>query len=389
MHWSQRVRDQQAQQQAADVYAPIPAPSTEPRPPRPPRPKRPKPAPNPEADHVLRLCREGRLYELEKWVAEGGTLAMPPDYKQSPLRIALDKGFHSLIEFLLRHGADQAKKDDTLRTALLNEQPQIAMLALDYGADPKSVSFFDALVANSPPIATLLLKHSADPITDYPFPRAFQAGIRSTLRTFLECRRLRPDLGNTLQEHLDMALRQACSDGRERLAGLLAWAGANPRARGLATEDAINPTHSPTHVNEEELKTTAVQSACAVGSTSMLRTFRISADKDDLSEILCDACWSPKPELVRWLLKRGANPNDKPNGGSSLPVSSRITHARPRHARFADGDAALPLRASPTYQNPVADRSIQANSAPPPFRAPILVLPHCVSAGSLDAYAPP
>src|SRR5882672_8792728 len=95
MHWSQRVRDQQAPQ--GQVVSPplstAAVPSSAPRKPRPPR---PKPTPNPDADHVLRLCREGRLFELEQWIAAGRSIVMPGDYKKSPLRIAVQTGFHSL-----------------------------------------------------------------------------------------------------------------------------------------------------------------------------------------------------------------------------------------------------------------------------------------------------
>ncbi len=86
--WSQRVRDQQAAQQQPAPY--IPPSAYEPRPskPRAPRRQPPKPVPNPHADHVLRLCQEGRLYELEQWIADRKSTAMPADYKKrSPLRI--------------------------------------------------------------------------------------------------------------------------------------------------------------------------------------------------------------------------------------------------------------------------------------------------------------
>src|SRR4051812_33222059 len=100
MHWSQRVRDEQDAQRHA---APPPL-STSEEPssaPRKPRRQRPKPTPNPDADHVLQLCREGRLFELQQWIAAGRSIAMPSDYRKSPLAIAVQTGFHSLIELLL------------------------------------------------------------------------------------------------------------------------------------------------------------------------------------------------------------------------------------------------------------------------------------------------
>ena len=123
-------------------------PHPAPLPARPPsvRPKRPKPIPNPQADHVLRLCREGRLFELERWIASGHNIAMPSDYKQSPLRIAIQAGFHSLVELLLRHEASQATKDEVLATAIRLDQTPIVELALQHGASAKAVPLLDALL---------------------------------------------------------------------------------------------------------------------------------------------------------------------------------------------------------------------------------------------------
>lgn len=316
-HWSQRIRDEQQVQlnhpQGLDAMShpsplPVRAPSV--------RPKRPKPIPSPEADHVLRLCREGRLFELERWIADGHSIEMPSDYKQSPLRIAIQAGFHSLVELLLRHETSQATKDEVLATAIRLDQTPIVELSLQHGASAKAVPLLDALLQPKADMAILLIDRGADPIIDCPFPRAFQAGSHSALRAFLDCRQRRPELAEQLQKHLDMALRQACSDGRGRLTGLLAWAGANPRASGLATEDALNPTHSK-YFSDAELETTAVETACVTGSLPMLRSFRVSAARDDLSALLRTASYSPKPDITRWLLRQGANPNDKDNGGST------------------------------------------------------------------------
>jgi|GEM_PF-676800 len=316
-HWSQRNRDEQAAGviRVQDVYITAPPEARPARSVARSRPKRPKPIPNPEADYVLKLCREGRLFELARLIAEGRGVEMPTDYKQSPLNIAIKSGFHSMVELLLQHESSQARKDEVIATAVWLDQLPIVELALQHGASATSVPLLDALLLPKAELAILLLEHGADPITDYPFPRAFQAGSHSALRAFLDCRQKRPDLAAQLQLHLDMSLRQACSDGRGRLTGLLAWAGGDPRARGLATDDVIN-THSE-HITEADLETTAVETACIMGSLPMLRSFRVSANRDDLSELLRAASYSPKPEITRWLLRQGANPNDKDNGGST------------------------------------------------------------------------
>jgi hypothetical protein len=67
-HSPQRVGDEQAAPRQA-APPPLRTPEEPPSAPLTPRRQRPKPTPNPDADHVLQLCREGRLFELQQWIA--------------------------------------------------------------------------------------------------------------------------------------------------------------------------------------------------------------------------------------------------------------------------------------------------------------------------------
>jgi hypothetical protein len=70
-----------------------------------------------EAEELLRLCRAGRLYDVEKWIAAGRSLAMPTGTRNTPLGIAINNGFHSLAELLARRES-QEQKDHALRHAV-------------------------------------------------------------------------------------------------------------------------------------------------------------------------------------------------------------------------------------------------------------------------------
>ncbi len=59
---------------------------------------------------LVDLCKAGRLFEVQKWTASGNPVNLPlvPEKggaKQSPLHIAMEMGFHSLVEVLLDAGA--------------------------------------------------------------------------------------------------------------------------------------------------------------------------------------------------------------------------------------------------------------------------------------------
>ena len=55
---------------------------------------------------LVQLCRAGRLYEIEKWIAAGKPLDVPAAKNRKSktlLQIAVETGFHSLVELIARH----------------------------------------------------------------------------------------------------------------------------------------------------------------------------------------------------------------------------------------------------------------------------------------------
>jgi ankyrin repeat protein len=313
MHWSQRVRDQQAAARAAQ-----PAPSVLPTPaqqPAKPRASRRKPPRDEEAEQLLRLCREGRLFELQAWVAAGKSLSVPAHYRQTPMRVALGTGFHSLIEFLLRHEEGQPAKDDVLRQACWSGQRSVMQLALNHGASICGVSFQSVIETWDRGVAQRFLEHGADPVTNAPFARAFKARVKAALGIFLDCKRARPDLADALQLQADMALRQACQDEDLKWVSLLMWLGANPRAKGLATDDI----DTPGALDDPEYRQSALQIACRSKEPKILKRLKPDPATDDLRELMAAAAsLITTPETIAYLVSLGADINDKPDGGSTV-----------------------------------------------------------------------
>ena len=91
-----------------------------------------------EAEELIRLCRGGRLYEVEKWIGSGRSLVMPSGTRKTPLGIAIDMGFHSLAELLARHET-QEQRNNALRHAVREKSWEYVYLLLEHGADLKSV----------------------------------------------------------------------------------------------------------------------------------------------------------------------------------------------------------------------------------------------------------
>jgi len=313
MHWSQRVRDERAGEEPAVPAATI-APPSSPHGKAKPRAARPKPPRDEDAEHVLRLCREGRLFELQRWVEEGKPLTFPGNYRRGPLHVALDVGFHSLVEFLLQHERDQAVKDEALKDACWRNQRAAMFLALKYGANIGAVRFQDVIETWDRELVKVFIEQGADPVTDAPFARAFKGRVKAALGSFLDCRRARPELAEALQEQADMALRQACHDEDLKWVSLLMWLGANPRSKGVATDD-LDDRYA---LEDPDYRQSALQIACASRKPEILRRLKPNPATDDLRELIAaTAAFTSTPETVTYLVSLGADINDQPDGGST------------------------------------------------------------------------
>ena len=166
-----------------------------------------------EAKELFRLCEIGRLYEVDAWIRAGRSLTVLNEVRKTPLTVAMSTGFHSLVELLLRHEHSQELKNNALRQALFLNRPAFVELALAHGADISSIPFLDVLMTGNRALVASFLERGADPITDYLFARAFhQLRAKTTLGSYLDCRRNRPHLADELQCQADMALRQFCQE---------------------------------------------------------------------------------------------------------------------------------------------------------------------------------
>lgn len=260
-----------------------------------------------EAKELVRLCRAGRLYEVEAWIRAGRSLEVPREARTTPLRVVLETGFHSLIELLLRHETNQQVKNDLLREALFMDRREVVELALAHGAEVTSIPFLDVLLTSDRALVLSFLERGADPISDHPFARAFhQLRAKTILGSYMDCRRLRPDLAEGLQRQADMALRQFAQDGNLKWVSLMLWAGADPRSSGPTVEDP----------DDSEWSTTALHEACWSDNVGVLKRLQ-PTPSDDLTGMLQRAAERANAGTIDYLLTIGASPNDKPDGGSS------------------------------------------------------------------------
>ena len=266
-----------------------------------------------QAKELIALCRAGKLYDIEKWIATGKSLDISAVIKRGRkttlLQIGVETGFHSLIELIAKNDTSQSSKDAALADAISARRMDFVELLLANGADIKSVSLVDVLLTWEPKMIRFFLDRGADPLEGRPFAVAFGEKIRTALRPFAEYKRAHPEIAVQLQEQLDCALRYFCSKGDLKWVSLLMWAGGDPRSRG--------PCLNEEYTEDPECYTSGMEEACRSENPDVLKRLKPDPSRDNFSELLRQAAVWPRKATLEYLLEIGANPNDKPNGGSS------------------------------------------------------------------------
>jgi len=262
---------------------------------------------------LIQLCRTGRLYEISNWISAGKSLdisgAARRGRPKSLLEVAVETGFHSLVELIVQNEPSQSAKNAALSLAVSLRRVDLVELLCANEADIKAVPFADVLLTWQPELFRFFLEHGADPVKGRPFAEAFGGKIRTALRAFLDCKRAHPELATQLQEQIDCALRYFCGEGDLKWVSLLTWAGGDPRSYG--------PVLNKEYTEDPECFTSGLEEACYPQSTDLLKKLKPDPGRDDLPKLLHCASILRRKETLEYLLGIGAQPNDKANGGSS------------------------------------------------------------------------
>jgi hypothetical protein len=120
-----------------------------------------------ELEPLLALCRTGKLFEVIEWVKQGKPVTLPDGIgakgvHRNPLRIAMDRGFHSLVQVLLEAGEPcRLGNYNALEHAVDLRRPDLATMLVDHGARVADVSVRRVIEMGEPEVVELFLSHGA------------------------------------------------------------------------------------------------------------------------------------------------------------------------------------------------------------------------------------
>jgi hypothetical protein len=262
-----------------------------------------------ESRELLELCRDGKLYEVEEWIRQGKSIRVHPKSRDEPTRLVLRKGFHSLLELLIRHTTSQEELDGVLVQAVRKQRFDAVRMLVEHGANPLKVAFVDVACAWDPGMMRYFLEKGTDVLADDAMAYALTSRVQTALGFYMDCKAAHPEWADALQRQLDMALAIHCREGNEGWVAKLIWAGGNPYAKGRDMECKKNADKPWTQI-------CGAEEAAHKGHLKVLELLDLDIDNPISQEILESACAGMHEDTVRYLLKLGINPNDKEDGGS-------------------------------------------------------------------------
>lgn len=261
-----------------------------------------------ELEELHRLCLDGRLYDVERWIQAGGPMQLAAGSLierscrfRTALEIALERQDHSLVLLLVANGYDlNAEPESPLDRALQLRRPDFLDLLLDWGADPRQVDL-DALCST---YESQLYERFRRLGVDFTSGHALAYALghhtsNKPLFGFAKRRRLQDP---KIQAELDIALAHHAREGNEKGVALCLWAGADPHAAvpvlrwGLADEEDEEDRYSP------------VYAACSGGHVAILERLKPDPSLDDYEELYRCACNEKTVELLA-RSKPPANPS--------------------------------------------------------------------------------
>ncbi len=260
-----------------------------------------------ELEELHRLCRQGHLYDVERWIRAGRPLQLaagsPAERRRhlSALEIALDRQDHSLILLLVANGYDLALEPECpLDKALRLRRRDLLDLLLEWGADPRRVDLDILFETYDSQLFERFRELGVDLTAGHAM--AYALGYHTSNKPLLGyAKRHRLDEPR-IQTALDLALAHHAEKGSEKGVLLCLWAGADPHApvpnmdyMGLRDDE-----------EDEDERRSAVQEACSGGHASILERLRPDPIRDDYEELF----FSAANEKVIAILARSALPKD-------------------------------------------------------------------------------
>lgn len=262
------------------------------------------------AEEIRQLCRQGRLYDLERWIQAGRPLqpvVQPPRRGRrppTPLEAALETGNHAVVLLLLCNGYDpKLEPCSPIDIALEARRLDLVDLLLEWGADPHDVDLEILFGTYDSTLFERFRSLGVDLTANHELARTL-AHHTSNKPLFGYAKRHRAR-DPRIQAELNAALTHHAWKANEKGIQLCLWAGADPHA----------PAHDLSHARSSDdesdtdgarLGQSAIEAACWSGDPDILERLGPDPALDDYDKLYRHA----RGRSVAEILARDALPSN-------------------------------------------------------------------------------
>lgn len=236
------------------------------------------------------LCREGRLYDVERWIADGKPIQLTPEAipkgarPKTALQIALESGQHSLASLLLSSGYRlELERYALLDMTLQARRWDLLDLLLEWGADLKSVDVYTVLNTYNVELYERFTAPGYDLTERHEMGSILGHGASNRpLLGFVKRHRIEDP---NIQTELNIALGSHVREGNERGVALCLWAGADPHAPAPNLDLGIADDADPEDDEERFVGWSAITEAARAGHLGILKRLGPDPARDDFDEL--------------------------------------------------------------------------------------------------------
>ncbi|HSB70086.1 MAG TPA: hypothetical protein VLT62_12200 [Candidatus Methylomirabilis sp.] len=240
-----------------------------------------------QVENLHRLCREGRVYEVEGWIKAGQPLQVQPGAPghrgPTALHIALETGQHSLLLLLLCNGYRlDLEPVCPLTCALAVRRWEYVDLFWAWGADPKRVSAGTVFDTYNSALFDRFHAAGVDFLAGHALADAL--GNHTSNKPLFGWAKRHRENDPRIQVELNMALGCHAHDGSLKGVHLCLWAGADPHAAAPDLRWITRRRASATDDEEDEWST-AIQEAVSHGHVELLPILKPDPTRDDFNKL--------------------------------------------------------------------------------------------------------
>lgn len=274
-------------------------------------------------DRLKAFCKFGRLFDAQSLLEEVGTARLRKTRKWTPLFTTVDRGFHSLVQLLLRYPHEQWDLEKAYEGAQRRHRSDLAALILSAPSWSAPIDPVEVLATGDVNVARKLQKTGTD----------FTAGdtiLRGAIRY----------AGGTLRIVSALGLRSEIVDS-QLYSAMVSHAHLGHVASVIHFLRAgFDPHRSARYLDERgrllEEEESTIRVSMFTGKSGFFAMLKPDPGKDDAAEMIRTAVFLGDEKMLKVLLAAGFPLNSKANGGSPALDELLGGHTMKHHIPIPD-----------------------------------------------------